>query len=171
MMKKIRIKVRTALFNADTVLTPLSSPVRRLWHALTQPHGEYGISTEGSHEKRGLCAEPETARTWTWTRILPKHTASCAAPPPPPGALNECAARSLSSRMWTSGRSSQSHLSLTSVSRLRETQVERLVGDEATEEQVRVVVEAIEELELVEAEQHLYIHIHMQQGKASESSE
>ena len=91
--------------------------------------------------------------------------------PPPPGALNECAARSLSSRMWTSGRSSQSHLSLTSVSRLRETQVERLVGDEATEEQVRVVVEAIEELELVEAEQHLYIHIHMQQGKASESSE
>jgi hypothetical protein len=42
---------------------------------------------------------------------------------------------------------------------------------EATEKQVRVVVEAIEELELVEAEQHLYIHIHMQQGKASESSE
>ena len=90
---------------------------------------------------------------------------------PPPGALNECAARSVSSRMWTSGLSSQSHLSLTSVSRLRETQVERLVGDEAAEEQVRVVVEAIEELELVEAEQHLYIHIHMQQGKASESSE
>ena len=48
---------------------------------------------------------------------------------------------------------------------------EGLLADEATEEQVRVVVEAIEELELVEAEQHLYIHIHMQQGKASESSE
>ena len=42
-------------------------------------------------------------------------------------------------------------------SALRETQVERLVGDEAAEEQVRVVVEPVEELELVEAEQHLYI--------------
>ena len=145
------------------MLTPLL-PVRAGCGMLSRNHT---VSTEGSHEKRGLCAEPETARTWTC--ILPQHTASCAAPPP--GALNECATCSLSSRMWTSGRSSQSHLSLTSVSRLRETQVERLVGDEATEKQVRVVVEAIEELELVEAEQHLYIHIHMQQGKASESSE
>ena len=85
--------------------------------------------------------------------------------------MNAPPALCVSSRMWTSGLSSQSHLSLTSVSRLRETQVERLVGDEAAEKQVRVVVEAIEELELVEAEQHLYIHIHMQQGKASESSE
>ena len=42
-------------------------------------------------------------------------------------------------------------------SALRETQVERLVGDEAAEEQVRVVVEPVEELELVEAEQHLYM--------------
>ena len=41
-------------------------------------------------------------------------------------------------------------------SALRETQVERLVGDEAAEQQVRVVVEPVEELELVEAEQHLY---------------
>ena len=41
-------------------------------------------------------------------------------------------------------------------SALRETQVERLVGDEAAEEQVRVVVEPVEELELVEAEQHLH---------------
>ena len=36
-------------------------------------------------------------------------------------------------------------------------QVERFVGDEAAEQQVRVMVEPVEELELVEAEQHLYM--------------
>ena len=159
-MDILRIEARKLM------LTPLL-PVRAGCGMLSRNHT---VSTEGSHEKRGLCAEPETART-ARGRASFQSTPPRAQRPPPPGALNECAARSLSSRMWTSGRSSQPHLSLTSVSRLRETQVERLVGDEATEEQVRVVVEAIEELELVEAEQHLYIHIHMQQGKASESSE
>ena len=52
-------------------------------------------------------------------------------------------------------------LGRTKCSGLRKTQVERLVGDEASEEQVRVVVEPVEELELIETQQHLcYIFIY-----------
>ena len=61
----------------------------------------------------------------------------------------------------------------TKCSGLRETQVERLVSDEAAEEQVSVVVEPVEELELIETQQHLsYICLScMRQGAASKCSE